>query len=206
MAKKELLLGGGAVLLLAILVYFVMEKERREKELLESKNKEKRLGQENLVLRSVISSLKEEVKEIIDDKDELSLDVKSQLKKLIEEYKDIDDRIARELASVSNLIEIKEETKAVMGLAKIIENIFKRLFKDDANFNVRPTFENLIKYAKDKNLIEKDEFHFLNGIRTIRNQEAHDIAVVKSYDLVSGSMLIGVGMILRLGAILKANC
>lgn len=203
MEKKELLFVGSTALFIAIIVYFLLEKDKREKELLKGQKQKKELNQENMALRSVVFNLKEEVKEIIDKKDELPIDAKSQLKALVEEYKDIDDKIAKELTSVSNLIDIKEDTRAIMGLAKIIENIFKRLFKDDTSFTVRPTFENLIKHAKEKKIIEKEEFHFLNGIRTIRNEEAHEIAVKKSYNIISSSMLIGVEMILRLGAIIK---
>ena len=56
----------------------------------------------------MIDELKSEVNEIIDNKDELPREIKNQLKNLIEEYKDIDEKVTNELLSVTALIEIKE--------------------------------------------------------------------------------------------------
>lgn len=203
MKKENLIIGGGAIILLAIIAYFLIEKRKREDELSESRDNEDRLSKENAALRNIVTDLKDEVKEIIDKKDELSEEVKGQLKALIEEYKDIDEKVTNELLSVTSLIEIKEETKAIMGLAKIIENLLKKIYKDDSELNSNPRFIDLINHAKNKNLIERDEYHFLNGVREIRNEEAHNLAVKKGYNIVSTSLLIGVTIIFKLAAIVR---
>lgn len=203
MKKENLIIGGGAILILAIIAYFLIEKRKREDELIESKERERKLGQENKALRNIVSELKEEVNEIIDKKDELSEDVKKQLKSLIEEYKDIDEKVTNELLSVTALIEIKENTKAIMGLAKIIENLLKKIYKGDSELKSNPRFADLIEHAKKKKLIEKDEYHFLNGVREVRNEEAHNLAVQKGINIISTSLLIGVSIIFKLAGIIK---
>jgi myosin heavy subunit len=203
MKKEHLIIGSGAILFLAIIAYFLIEKRKREDELLESQDRERKLGNENKALRNIVSDLKEEVNEIIDKKDELPEDVKKQLKSLIDEYKDIDEKVTNELLSVTALIEIKENTKAIMGLAKIIENLLKRIYKGDNKLKSNPRFVDLIEHAKKEKLIEKDEYHFLNGVREIRNEEAHNLSVQKGINIVSTSMLIGVSIIFKLAGIIK---
>ena len=204
MKKEDLLIGGGAILIFAIIAYFLIEKRKREDELLENKEREKKLGQENKALRNIVSDLKEEVNEIIDKKDELPEDVKNQLKSLIEEYRNIDEKVTNELLSVTALLEIKENTKAIMGLAKIIESLLKKIYTGDKELKSNPRFVDLIEHAKKKKLIEKDEYYFLNGVREIRNEEAHNLAVQKRINIISTSLLIGVSMIFKLAGIIKS--
>lgn len=203
MKKETLIIGGSVVIIIAIIAYFLLEKRKRETELLESEDREKKLSRENTALRNVVSALKNEVNEIIDKKDELSEDVKSQLKSLIEEYKDIDEKVTDELLSVTTLLEIKEDTKAIMGLAKIIERLLKQIYSEDNELRDNARFVDLIEHAKRKNLIENEEYHYLNGLRTIRNEEAHGVGVKKNYNIVSSSLLIGVSIILKLAHVMK---
>jgi len=203
MKKEHVLIGGSIILAIAIIAYFILEKQKREQELLESEKGRKREKQENIALRNIVVNLKNEVNEIIDTKEELSEDIKGQLKSLIDEYKDVDEKVTTELLSVTNLLEMKEETKAIMSLAKIIEDLLKKIYKDDDDLRRNPRFVDLINHAKDKNLIENDEFHFLNGVRQIRNQEAHEVGVKKNSNIISSSLLIGVSMIFKLGKTVK---
>ena len=133
----------------------------------------------------------------------MSEDVKSQLKLLIEEYKDIDEKVTTELLSVTALIEIKENTKAIMALAKIIENLLKKIYRGDSELRTTAGFADLIEHAKNKQLIGKDEYHFLNGVREVRNEEAHSLAVEKGASIISTSLIIGVSIIFKLAAIIK---
>lgn len=204
MKKEHIIIGGGAVLLLAIIVYFLNEKRNRENELIENEGRLRDVTKENVVLRTMVSDLKGEVKEIIEKKDDLSEDVKNQLKSLIEEYKDIDEKVTNELLSVTNLMEIKEETKAIMSLAKIIENLLKKIYKEDNELKNNARFVDLIEHAKKKKLLDKDEYHFLNGVREIRNEEAHNLDIKKGLNIVKTSILVGVSIIFKLGQIIKA--
>lgn len=204
MKKENLIIGSGAIILLAIIVYFFVEKKKREDELIESRDREQKLDRENTALRNVVTDLKDEVNEIIDRKDELPKEVKSQLKSLIEEYKDIDEKVTDELLSVKALIDMKEEAKAIMNLAKIIENLLKKIYKGDRELKSNPRFFELIDHAEKKNLIEKDEYYFLNGMREIRNQEAHNLSVKKGFNIASTSFLIGLSIILKLARTVRA--
>ncbi len=198
MKKEQLVFGGLGLLVIAILVYYLNEKRKREKALIEEKDKE------NKALRNVIDGLTNEVNEIIDSKNELTGSTKEQLKSLIQEYKDIDEKVAEELISINALIEIKEETRAVFGLAKIIENLLKRIYKGDVELKKNPRFVDLINHAKEKKLLKNEECHFLNGIRAIRNEEAHDLAIKKSRNIIETSMLVGITIIFKLSSTIKA--
>lgn len=199
--KKEHLLFGGGLLVLAIVIYIIIERRKEEEDLLE-KNRQN-LSTENNMLKKHILNLNHEIKELIDTKEELPKEVKSKLKALVDEYKGIDEKMANELLSVNALLDMKEETTAVMKLAKIIENLLKKIYKDDADLRSNPRFVDLINHAKHKNLIEKEEYHFLNGIREIRNEEAHNLAVKKSKNIISSSLSIGIFMIFKFSKIIK---
>lgn len=208
MKKNQIIYGASIVLFIAIVAYFLTEKRRREDELKDSLDREKDLADENKVLKNMVTDLKSEVKEIIDNKDELPENIKAQLRELIEEYKDIDQKITNELLSVTALIEIKENTKAILSLTKIIENLLKQLYSKDNKSEETsklkiPRFVDLINYAKSRGFIEKDEFHFLNGIREVRNEEAHNLNVKKEGNIISTSFLIGISLIFKLAGKLK---
>lgn len=69
---------------------------------------------------------------------------------------------------------------SLFSLAKIIENLLKKNLVNSLQFTGQikknPTFCELIKFAKQKNIFAEDEIIFLNGIREIRNGYAHEIA------------------------------
>ncbi len=208
MKKDNLIIGGITLLVIAIIAYYLIEKRKREDDLKESLDREKSISQENKVLKKMIDELKSEVNEIIDNKDELPREIKNQLKNLIEEYKDIDEKVTNELLSVTALIEIKEETKAILSLAKIIENLLKRIYKEDPELSSQTkgrhlNFSDYINHAHRNNILGKDEFHFLNGVREVRNEEAHEIGVRKERNILYTSMLIGVAIIIKLSTLLK---
>lgn len=200
--KKENLLWGAVILFTvsAIIAYFLIEKQKRRNELNASEERERRLEHENDTLRNIVMDLKKEVNSIIDNKDELPQEIKNQLKSLIQKYKDIDEKVTTELLSVTALIEINENTKAVMGLAKIIENLLKKIYAGDCELKTNPKFIDLIEHAKNKQLIEKEEYHFLNGVREVRNEEAHKLAVKKEINIISTSLLTGFSIIFKLAS------
>ena len=61
------------------------------------------------------------------DKDlQLTRDIRRRLLELVENNKEIDSEVASELTNISALLEIKQDTKALSSLSKIIEKLLKR--------------------------------------------------------------------------------
>lgn len=106
---------------------------------------------------------------------------------MIESNPDIDDDISRELTSIAALLEINQQTKAVRSLAKIIENLLKKVYKDSIGFKNylqengirKPSFENYIVYARVDGKISKEDYHLIEVLKIIRNEEAHELDVEK---------------------------
>jgi hypothetical protein len=196
MNNNQIMIGSGALIALGLIVYYHNEKRKAELELINSQS-------ENKALKNIVIELKIEVSSIIDSKSELSTDLRKQLNTLIEDYKNIDEKITNELVSINSLLEIKEETRAILSLAKIIENLLKKLYKDDQEVKKNAKFSDLINHAKSKKIFNKEEVHFLNGIREIRNQEAHEVGVKKEMNIVLASILSGVAILFKLSAIVR---
>ncbi len=201
--KKEHLITGGGLILLFIIIYFFTEKQKREKELDKSRERESQLHKENSALKNMMTDLTNEVEEIIENKEELSGDVKSQLKALIDKYKDIDQEVTNELTSISLLLEIKEEVKAIAALTNVIENLLKKIYVDDPELKPNAKLFALIDHAKKKHLIVSEEYHFLYALKQIRNESVHQLAVRKSRNIVESSILIGITMIFKLAMRVK---
>ena len=72
-----------------------------------------------------------ELKNEIDKNQNLTEEIKHQLKELIQNNEEIDPKIANELSQIVSLLEIKQDTTAILKLAKIIENLLKELYNDD---------------------------------------------------------------------------
>lgn len=75
----------------------------------------------------------------IDENKNLNKEIKQKLKELIENNKDIDPEIANELGQIAALIEIKQDTKAILSLVKIIENLLHKIYEPDVRLNQTAT-------------------------------------------------------------------
>jgi len=167
MKKVNLALAGISSLAVILLIYLWLNNKKLE----EQKAKIEELEKDKLLL------LKEHLN---NSENSLSAELKTQIEKLIEEYQGVSDDIVSELASVLQLININEETKAIKSLAKIIENILKERFEDDTEFKEkkkRCSLANLLSYAKEINIITKHEFSFGWLLKDIRNEESHELNV-----------------------------
>jgi hypothetical protein len=142
----------------------------------------------------------------LDEANELTEEVKTKLQQLIENNSDIDEEVKTELVNIAALIEIKQESKAVFTLAKIIENLLKRLYKGDEELKARvksknrrtPTFEDYLEFAKDKNVISKEDYHLISALKIMRNKEAHDLVTTKEKGKLVGCILAGLSITLTL--------
>jgi len=142
-----------------------------------------------------LQQLNTELRNTVERKENLPLEIKNDLNKLISDFDKLDKNVAEELISISSLIEINEKPKALFSLAKVIENQLKKIFNEKLNFN------KLIDKAKEQNIITSEECHFVHGIREIRNREGHEINVKVENYLTASSFLIGIGIISKIKTI-----
>ena len=78
---------------------------------------------------------KKKIKELQDEIDEnqnLTKEIRERLTGLIQDNKDVDPKVANELGHIVALLEIKQDSTAVLKLAKVIENLLKELYSTDS--------------------------------------------------------------------------
>ena len=146
------------------------------------------------------------LEEKLDEANELSEEIKAKLQHLIENNVDIEEEVKAELVNIAALIEIKQESKAVFTLAKIIENLLKRLYKGDEELKAKvksknrktATFEDYLEFARDKNVISKEDYHLIAALKIMRNKEAHDLVATKEKGRLIGCILAGLSITLTL--------
>ena len=102
MNGKNVIIGALAVISAVFIFYFIQERKKNEL----SVAKIKKLEQERLKL--IKDSLK---------KADIPQEIKDQILRLINEYKDIDPNVADKLLDVLSLIEIGQKDKAIMDMA-----------------------------------------------------------------------------------------
>jgi len=131
---------------------------------------------------------------------EINEEIKKKLKQLVASNPHLDEDVAAELNSIHDLIDIKQHSKAILAMAKVIENLLKRIYRNDAAFKAKmgkrkPTFEDYLNYAREQKLISNEEYHHIAIIKIYRNQEAHELDVRKEKDKVFSSMMSGFSII-----------
>jgi len=144
----------------------------------------------------------------IDRNRRLNRDVRQRLKDLLLSSQDIDPQVAQELMQISALLEIKQETKAILSLAKIIEKLLKQLYKDDPELlskTKNPSFADYLQYAKDKNVISAEDFHLISVLRIIRNEEAHELNVKKDQSRTAAAFVAGFSFVLTLSRLVRGK-
>lgn len=162
---------------------------------------------DNASLKKKVSALQKD----IDENEDMNKEIKKRLSELIHNNKEIDPKISAELGQIVALLEIKQDTSAVMKLAKIIENLLKELYLDDtelkeltkANGRKKSVFADYLEHAKNKNVISAEDYHLLSVMKIIRNEEAHDLAVHKDKYKIIAAFISGLALILSICKILK---
>ena len=152
-----------------------------------------------------------ELQKEIDENEDINKEIRLRLSELIHSNKDIDPKISAELGQIVALLEIKQDTTAVMKLAKIIENLLKELYKGDAelkelakaNGRKNPVFADHLEHAKNKKAISTEDYHLLSVMKIIRNEEAHDLAVHKEKSRILAAFISGLGFTFALCKMLK---
>lgn len=141
------------------------------------------------------------INEIIIQADDLTREAKLRIQKLIDNSKPIEPEVKSELLQAFVLIQGKMISKALLSMGKIIENSLKKILSHQPEFKKKyksPRFVDLITYAKETGLLEKDEFHFANGIRELRNDEAHQLNVKKDSSWEVSSVILATSIIIKL--------
>ena len=154
-----------------------------------------------------------ELKKAVNENDALNDQIKKKLQELLQNNPGIDDDIAKELASIAALLEIEQQTKAILSLAKIIENLLKKLYQGTDGLKVylsekkkrKPSFEDYIDYARSQNVISKEDYHLIEVLKIIRNEEAHELDVKKDKGKMVACFLAGLGITFGLCKLVKAS-
>jgi hypothetical protein len=151
---------------------------------------------------NVISDLQKQ----IDENEDLNKEIKSKLTELIQNNKDVYPDVANELAQIVALLEVKQDNSAILKLTKVIENLLKTLYKGDSELKdlakhygrKSPVFADYLEHAKNKNVITTEDFHLLSLMKSMRNDEAHELAVHKHKSKIFAAFIAGIGLVLGL--------
>jgi hypothetical protein len=163
---------------------------------------------DNHLKKLEIARLKRELEE----NENLTEEIKKRLKELVTNSDHVDPLVAEELKQIAELIEIKQETKAILSLAKIIENLLKELYKENIedvkniaklHGRKRPVFADYLEHAKNKQVISNEEYHLISLLKIIRNEEAHDLGVKKEKSRLIACFTAGLGIVFALSSLLK---
>lgn len=189
MSKRELTitLTVIGVIALFISVYFYMEDNEKKKRI-------KELEEDRLKL--ILDSLKRN--------DDLSAEIKRQIKKLINDYQTIDKDVAQELTEALQLFQIGQVENAIEDLVKIIGHLLEKYYKDNEDFRKwmksnkknprKPDVHDLLTYCYEiEEKIDEIEYRFFIAIKTIRNKEDHQVNLkLDDYLNVSGILTVSI--------------
>jgi uncharacterized membrane protein YhiD involved in acid resistance len=162
-----------------------------------------------LVLLLLLERKNKDIKKLqaeIDVNKQLTKGVRQRLVDMLQTNQEIDPQVAQELTQISALLEIQQETKAVLSLAKIIEQLLKRLYQDDPELLAKkknPTFSDYLDHALEKKAISTEDYHLVSVLRLIRNEEAHELSVKKDPSRLAAAFVAGIAFILTLHRLLK---
>lgn len=152
-----------------------------------------------------------ELQKQIDDNDDLNKEIKAKLTELIQNNREVDPKVANELAQIVTLLEVKQDTSAILKLTKVIENLLKELYAGDVELKElaktkgrkSPVFADYLEHAKNKKIISPEDYHLLSVMKSIRNDEAHELAVHKHKSKIFAAFISGLGLVLGLCRLLK---
>lgn len=152
-----------------------------------------------------------ELKSEIDENENLTVEIKRQLTDLIQNNKEVDPKLSSELGQIVGLLEIKQDATAVLKLAKIIENLLKELYKDDAELKElaktkgrkSPVFADYLEHARNKEIFSSEDYHLLSILKIIRNEEAHELDIRKEKSRIIAVFISGLGLVLGLCRLLN---
>jgi hypothetical protein len=115
------------------------------------------------------------------------------------------------LTQIITFLNIKQDATALMKLAKVIENLLLELYGKDeelkakvkADKRKKAVFADYLEHAKSKGLIGKEDYHLIAVLKEIRNEEAHELGVVKEVTRAAAALVAGIGVVISLCKLLK---
>lgn len=106
--------------------------------------------------------------------------IKQYVIRLKEQYIGVNEKVAKELNNIENLINTGQDEQALQGLSKIVENLLKEKYKQECSSEKEdkkiPTYHKLLEYAKEHTWISEDSFCFCNKLKNVRNKLTHELA------------------------------
>ena len=152
-----------------------------------------------------------DLKKQIEDSHNLNAEIKKRLMELVTNNKEIDLEISNELSQIAALIEIKQETKAILSMVKIVETLLNKIYNGDTrlletaknNNRKRPAFMDFLELALVDKVISKEDYHLISVAKIIRDEEAHDLNVEKEKTRILSSFVSCIAIILTLCKIVK---
>lgn len=149
----------------------------------------------------------------IEENNNLNKEIRKRLKELVANNKDVDAEISNELGQIAALIEIKQETKAILSMVKIVETLLNKIYSDDQrlldtakkNNRKRPAFMDFLELALIDKVMSKEDYHLISVAKIIRDEEAHDLNVEKEKSRVLSSFISCIAIILTLCKLAKAK-
>jgi hypothetical protein len=195
---KNVAMALGAILLLAVTWAFIND----ERKLVLQGRAIAKLQDENKKLKIAYLGLLEKVLRL---ENKLTPDVMKELSLLKEKAQILDQLVHIELESVIKLVNEGHGEKAVMDLAKIIENVLKLKAEKEGVFKKKPTLNNLLEHAGVSNWLNPEEIAVANHLRNLRNEESHQLAVRKPSHEIGFAIFGGIKLIYTLYMDMKIN-
>jgi Rad3-related DNA helicase len=186
-------IGFVAVAAIVIAFYFYFQSQNEKK---------KRIKTEEDNLKLILDS--------IHQNHDLTNEVQTQLEQLAKKFRTINPKISNEIAQALQLIQIGQVENAIEDLAKIIENLLKEHYHEDNNFKTwlgkkKADFQSRLEFCKHEKKINKVEFSFFVAVKTIRNEEDHELDVNLPNYLNASGLIIGIGGIHKLSSLVYPN-
>lgn len=167
---------------------------------------------ENKILKRKLKLAEENELDILNEylklhKQTLPEPIKQYVIKLKEQFVGVNEKVAKELEDIENLINAGQDEQALQGLSKIVENLLKDKFVQESSSEKEekkiPTYHKLLEYAKEHEWISQDSFCFCNKLKNLRNKLTHELAA-KLDDNTKAEMFFGsIGIIYELEGIPK---
>lgn len=142
----------------------------------------------------------EQLRKQINANEDLSLKVRRMLMDLVKRTKSSDPNVAKELASIIGLLNIRQEPSALLKLAKVIENLLGEYYAHDerakdiakANGRKKPVFADHLELAKERKLVDQEDYLLLSMLKGMRNDEAHKLNVRKESSRIIAALIAGI--------------
>ena len=170
-------------------------------------NRNRKLVRENYELKEQQRHLKILI-HTIKESSQFNNQMKQEILWLIDYFKNLDEKIANELAQALQLLQIGQTENAIEDLVKIMENILEQKYKSKKSFGewLRNTkkklnLHNMLEYAKKCEDIDEVEFKFFVAVKTIRNKEDHTLDLKLADYLNASGLITCIGAIMKLGQV-----